>query len=486
MKRVCAALLALSLLTGCRGMSQTLEPDPSDEAMTLEGVEPAYREAAMVYDWFDLCSLPSTDEGVELEGTTYYPVSYEELETYADLEEKVYSLFSPALAEEILTGSQNYRDIDGKLYTAQGARGSNLDLYGTTVQVSQQDPDHFTVELLSWTDSMAIPGGYQAPELWFGYSRQALTFERLEEGFRFTSFCSSDALDLEADTVCTFPNPLDLEHTDYAAFDDWQLLCYLVHADGAYAEAPSDELLMRFLDRPQDILAQLALLYQSPFFDDPAYPQLQELAIHPAYGASSFLYPDEQPDFLAALDLCQPETLAQQEVLDLMRSEFTALTAYTQPYDSDREFGLLVPGEELILTLGDQEGAFPWGFQLEGTPVELRTTDELGTVYTVDCGTVRLVYGVKNGIETLYRMETSVSPEEAEGFYCTPRGLYCGYAQEDLQRIYLHARKLPGFESPDYDSCYLYEVSPRRISFYIKDGAVAKLEIQQLTDHTED
>ena len=100
----------------------------------------------------------------------------------------------------------------------------------------------------------------------------------------------------------------------------------------------------------------------------------------------------------------------------------------------------------------------------------------------MDCGTVKLQYCVKNGIETLYSMETSVPYQDSNGVYCTPRGLYCGYEETHLQQIYLHAVRQDPFSSPDYDSCYVYEVGDQRIAAYCKDGAVAQLNIETLPD----
>ena len=135
-----------------------------------------------------------------------------------------------------------------------------------------------------------------------------------------------------------------------------------------------------------------------------------------------------------------------------------------------------------MLTLGPQEGLFPWGFDLEGTPGLAGPADTLGTAYTVDCGEVQLTYCVKDGIETLYAMETSLPYLEADGLYCTPRGLYCGYDEQDVAWMYRHAVKLEDFEDPDYDSCWVYEIYAKHIAAYCRDGAVEMLHIENLVD----
>ena len=488
MKRflLAASLAGFCLLTAC-----SLSPaEPQPEALTTEDVKAAYEEAAEVYNWFDRLSPPCTGDTVEVDGLFYRQVDVEGLETYTDLEARVRSLFAPELADRLLSESQNFRDIDGKLYCAEGGRGDNIYLYTTEVEVEQASPERYDVELTFWADFLedvqTVPPEMDhanpTHEATFGCSTETLHYEATENGFRFTDFCSTDGLDLDADTVYTFNYITDFETGAYQDYSDWQLLCYLVHADGAAAEAPRDDLLIRFLDRPQDILAQLTKLYASPFFEDPAYYQIQTLSIAPAYTAANYLYFDELPDFLAALDRCEPETPAQQEVLDLMRREFTALTADMTPHEPDAEFGLLIPGKQIFLTLGEQEGTFPWGFELEGTPTELGSADTFGMAYAVDCGAVQLEYCVKNGIETLYTIKTTLPPEDSMGYFCTPRGLYCGSSEDTLRRTYLHAQKLPGFESPDYDSCYVYEIYTKHIAAYLKDGRVAKLEIEDLID----
>ena len=82
-----------------------------------------------------------------------------------------------------------------------------------------------------------------------------------------------------------------------------------------------------FLERPQKILGQLTILYESPFYGDSAYPQAERLAVLPAYEAFDRLSTSEQGDFLSALAACRPETRAQESLLALMTSRFQELSA---------------------------------------------------------------------------------------------------------------------------------------------------------------
>lgn len=322
MKPIAALLLVTAcLLTGCADPSPAggTSPAPEQEApMTEQTVLAAYTEAARVYDWFDLCSLPTGIEAIETDGNIYYPVEEPGIETMADLEAKVRSCFAPELSEEILARGENYRDIDGKLWCASAARGSNLFLLDKTVTAAQADENHWTVTLTFWADfTDTTPQG--TPTATAGYSTAVLDYEKTDEGWRFATFCSSDGLDLEADTVFTFDYEKDLFDGSYQDFTDWQLVCYLLHADGGYAEAPFDLLLRRFLERPEEILKALALLDTSPYREK--YSHIDSLVAMPGSSAA-WLSPEEQTEFLNVVNSCKPQSEAEQAVLDKILSAY--------------------------------------------------------------------------------------------------------------------------------------------------------------------
>uniref|UniRef100_UPI00307D19E2 hypothetical protein n=1 Tax=Dysosmobacter welbionis TaxID=2093857 RepID=UPI00307D19E2 len=147
-------------------------------------------------------------------------------------------------------------------------RGSNLYLLDKTVAAEQVDEDHWTVTVTFWADfeGRELQGdGYFHTVSTTGYSTAVLDYAHTPDGWKFTGFCPSDGLDLEADTVYTINYYQDFEVTGaYQDYSDWKLACYLIYADGAYAEAPFDLLARRFLERPEDILHVLALLDSSP------------------------------------------------------------------------------------------------------------------------------------------------------------------------------------------------------------------------------
>ena len=492
MKRILLLFLSLSLLlSGCSASSY--QEAPEAEELTAQAVLDAYRNAAQVYDWFDLNSIPTGAEAIQTDEGIYYPVEEPGIETLADLETRVRACFTPALAEEILTRGSNYRDIDGHLYCASGARGQNLYLLSKTITAEQTAEDHWTVTLTFWadfTDSVQtpIPGTediFPTPVATTGYSQTVLDYQKTETGWRFTNFCSSDGLDLDADTVYTFDYEQALSDGSYRDYSDWQLACYLIHSDGAYTEAPSDLLTRRFLERPEDILKVLTVLDQSPYHAK--YPHIDAIVAGPGYSAANG-YREDRTDFQEILDTLHPEDPAEQAVLEKIRTAYDSAASGYEESPIETEFSLIVPGEKRVLTLGTQEGTFPWGYDLSGTVTYTGSGDTYGTVYEVDCGDLHLAYSVNpdDGTEYLFRLSTTVPYDRSEGYLCTTRGLYCGYDTQHLMEIYSHAVQLDAFQSDTYDACYVYEpggdAGCKHIAFFTQDGVVAKIHLEDLRD----
>ena len=205
----------------------------------------------------------------------------------------------------------------------------------------------------------------------------------------------------------------------------------------------------------------------------------------PGYTAAGRFYREDRADFEALLDALHLETEAEQAVLDKIRAAYESSATEERPIET--EFALIVPGERRVLTLGAQEGTFPWGYDLEGT-VTAADGDTYGTVYTVDCGAFQLTYSVdpEDGSEYLFRLSTSTHYDQSGGTLCTPRVLYCGYSLAHLEEIYSHAVELAGFQSDTYDTCYVYEpggdAGCKHIAFYITNGVVAAIQVEDLID----
>ena len=124
----------------------------------------------------------------------------------------------------------------------------------------------------------------------------------------------------------TFDYEKDLFDGSYRDFTDWQLVCWLLHADGSYAEAPSDLLLRRFLERPEEILQALALLDTSPYREH--YSHIDAIVAMPGSSAAG-LSPAEQTEFLNVVNGCEPQTEAQQAVLDKILAAYESAAEHS-------------------------------------------------------------------------------------------------------------------------------------------------------------
>lgn len=510
MKRVFPLLLIFAtLLTGCAQRDCPALPPPEQEPPLEEDVLDLYAAAAQVYDWFDLTTLPLDRADTRTEDDlVYYRVDCQDLpllaagapedshtphtaavtvSSMAELRALTEAYFSPELAESLFALSpDHYRDFDGVLYALDGGRGQNLYLLDKTVTAEQTDEDHWTVTLTFWADFEGRElqaDGYLHTVATAGYSQAVLDYEKTEDGWRFTSFCPSDGLDLDAETVSTINYYQDFEVTGaYQDYSDWQLVCYLIHADGAYAEAPSDLLARRFLERPEEILKVLALLDSAPYKN--VYSHIDGIVAGPGYAANWF-YREDKAALQEILSALRPASPAEQAVLEKIRAAYGSVTSGGEEAPIETEFSLIVPGEKRLLTLGAQEGTFPWGYALEGTVTSTGSGDTYGTVYEVDCGELQLAYSVSpdNGTEYLFRLSTSASYDQSGGYFCTPRGFYCGYDLAHLREVYSRAVELP---SDRYDTCYVYEPGGdafcKHIAFFLKDGVVTSIEVEDLID----
>ena len=340
MKQMLALLSAGALLCSLSACgSSNAAPSTSSAASTVSSppdlqesdVLAAYERAAEIYDWFDLASLPAdgallTEDGQpynsDADSIPYQPVNDQNLSTLADLDVLVRSCFSPEMADEIMGSGVNYRDIDGKLYTAGGARGSNLYLLGKTAAAEQVDENRWQVTLTFYADSYE----FDDPRATIGYSQTTLDYENTENGWRFTSFCSSDGLDDTADTVFTF----SFEGTEGYLMDgqapedcgDLQLACWLLHSDGL-SEGASDRMAHRFLDDPDSWFSALSVFVGSP------WENAQTVMEEPAYATHAWLTAEEQSQFEGILATYQPKNAAQQSLLDGLKAAWNRAQTLT-------------------------------------------------------------------------------------------------------------------------------------------------------------
>ena len=115
--------------------SQDTQPAPGitqAEALVL------YQEARTVWDWFDLGTLPTTEESLEADEATYFRV--EGFDSLAELRDYLLTLFSPALTDQLLTGYQPFQETAEGLFVQPAQRGSGIYAGEETLQVFLTDP----------------------------------------------------------------------------------------------------------------------------------------------------------------------------------------------------------------------------------------------------------------------------------------------------------------------------------------------------------
>ena len=479
---LCALLLSV-LLVGC--VRLTMDPSPQELMGFQEDVLAAYDEAARLYDWFDLAPMPLDESDSVREGeNTYFRVLDENITSTEELRSRLEEAFTPKLTEEIFNKTPDqYRDFDGKLYAIPGGRGTNLYLLDKTVQVERLSEDRWKVTLTFWADyedARMVPEpetgvSVSYPTAVTGYSTTCIDYERTPEGWRFTSFCPTDNLDLDAETVCS---------SDYyegfgADCSDWELICYLIHADGAFAEGAFYRLYQRFLDRPNDILSCLALLDSSPYAA--AYPHIDSLIADPGYQAA---YEDEEGRlaFEEALKRCIPANEAEEIVLKKIRGAYTSLRREEQAWTDlqNLRFSFTVPNTA-VFTLGPQEGVFPWGLALDAEPVLVSPAmDGFGPCYEATLDAVTLEYTVNpdDGTEVLYKMTTN------DPHVSTDSGISVGDALEQVKERYPDCVPLDAY--PDSGVVYVWEPGGpaycKHIAFFTQDDVVTGIEIENLMD----
>ena len=218
------------------------------------------------------------------------------------------------------------------------------------------DENHWTVTVTFYADSWA----FEEPSTTIGYSQAVLDLEHTADGWKFTSFAPSDGLDLEAETVFQFtydPYALLEEEPGMDTWSDLKLACWLLHADGAYSEGPSDTLTRRFLEDPDTWFEALSVFPDSP------WEHADTVMAAPANDTYAWYGQTEQDRLEEILNTYQPENDAQQALLDALKeARPQAIERATE--DATASFCLVTEGQ--FLSLGRKEGGYPWNY--EGLP----------------------------------------------------------------------------------------------------------------------
>ena len=496
-----SVFLAAALLTGCGGRETPIPPDEAPEAaLTEQDVLNLYTAASAVYDWFDLTTLPLDMEDARTEGDlTYYRVDAEDLSlpvsavpeptdsslpwqpqpvtitSLADLRETAETYFSPEIADSLFALSpDHYKDFDGVLYATDGGRGSNIYLLDKAAAAEQVDEDHWTVTVTFYADSYE----WERPSATVGYSQTVLDLERTEDGWKFTSFVPSDGLDLEAETVFTFTYTDDGFPESLGSLEDCsdlKLACWLLHADGAYSEGPSDTLTRRFLEDPDTWFEALSVFPDSP------WEHADTVMAAPVNDTYAWYGQTEQERLEEILNTYQPENDAQQALLDALKeAQPQAIERATE--NATASFCLVTEGQ--FLSLGRKEGGYPWDYEgLPETPQSAGTGDNGEAGFAFSFGGVDAEYvETDDGDDLVYRMTTTVPGPRTLG------GIQVGDAEDDVKAVYTGAVQMEAVGEEQFGADYALIHEPgglsycKHIAFFITDGAVSAIQVEDLMD----
>lgn len=482
------ATLALSVSAcgrpaGGTSSASALHEEAASPELTEADVLAAYERAAEVYDWFDLCSLPTAGEPVDedgkpydpkQEGLSYRPAAYEGLNTYADLDVCVRSCFTQQLSDELMGGGAGYRDIGGQLYAADAARGSNLYLLGKAVRAEQTDTDRWTVTVTFYIDSYEL----EYPSATVGYSQKTLDYIKTPDGWRFSTFCPSDALDETAKTVFRFSYgaPSTMEQENAQNWPTLKLACWLVHADGAFSEGPGDYFTQRLLNDPDEWFAALSVFPDSP------WEQRDSIIARSAGAAYGWFAPDQQAELETVLNTHQPKNGREAALLNALK---TAWMQATQLHQDDANAAFCLLANEQCLTLGKKSGAYPWLYKdFPEKPTSVGTGDNGEKIYAFSYGGVDVKYVAYSGEDgeasIVSRMETD-SPAVK-----TWLGVSVGDNKTDILAAYPGADYTDRIRAEDGDGAWVWpgdgEMLGSHITFYMKNGAVSEILMENLSD----
>ncbi|WP_293008245.1 MULTISPECIES: hypothetical protein [unclassified Oscillibacter] len=482
------AALALSVSAcgkpaGGTSSASSIHEEAAPSELTEADVLAAYEKAAEVYDWFDLCSLPTSGDPVAEDGNPYDPkqaglsyraVAHKSLKTYADLDVCVRSCFTQELADKLMGSGTGYRDIDGRLYSADAARGSNLYLLGKAARAEQTDENHWAVTVTFYADSYE----WEVPLATVGYSQKTLDYIKTPDGWRFSTFCPSDALDETAKTVFHFSygDPSTMEQENMADWPALKLACWLLHADGAFSEGASDHFALRLLNHPDEWFAALSAFPDSP------WEYRDSVITHPAWSIYGWHPAQEDERLEALLNAYQPKNSAETALLNALKTAWMQATQLGQD-DADAAFCLVA--EEQCLTLGKKDGAYPWLYKdFAEKPTSVGTGDNGEKVYAFSYGGVDVKYVTYSdeGGETslVSRMETA-SPAVKTWW-----GVSVGDKEDDILAVYPDAKYTDRIRAEDGDGAWVWpgdeEMLGSHITFYMKDGAVSEILMENLSD----
>jgi len=167
------------------GSMQASMVEESARPLTESEILAAYERAQLLYGWFDLASLPASDETAVWDRETYHRVEMEGIEDLEDLRTCLRSVFSRELTDRLLngeTGRVRYRDIDGALFVSGVPREPDAGKRPSRVEVEQLEETLYSVNVL--VDLLDEDG-----EAVVGVESWSFPFAFEEDRWVFDDFC---------------------------------------------------------------------------------------------------------------------------------------------------------------------------------------------------------------------------------------------------------------------------------------------------------
>lgn len=157
-------------------------------ALTEEEILAAYDRAVAAYEWFDVQTLPASEESEVIDGMIYSRVDYPGLETLEDLKTYLRGLFSEEIVGQLLPDGAArpvYLNVNGVLYGRAVSRSRDPYKGDSRAEVEQIGEEAYfvnvAVELLD-KDQHTVTG----------LEMYAFPYEQANGRWVFTDFCLVD------------------------------------------------------------------------------------------------------------------------------------------------------------------------------------------------------------------------------------------------------------------------------------------------------
>ena len=129
----------------------SLPPESSSSSIPQEDAQTALADGMEAFGWFNFGGLKCDYEDTKTaeNGWTYYHVTDPRFPDYQSFLDYLGDIFSQEIVEELM-GDRLFEDFDGKLYSLDGARGSNI-LVGDVVYSTKSADENKIVYLAEVT-----------------------------------------------------------------------------------------------------------------------------------------------------------------------------------------------------------------------------------------------------------------------------------------------------------------------------------------------